>query len=174
MDIENLIFDKNSFDAVCLSNSLHHMSDIDAVITTMTEMLVANGILVFNEMYSGSLNQQQVTHTLIHHFIAEIDCINNLVHNETLSYKEVIKTIKGHSKIGEVDIWKLEIKDQKPLNKEACNSLKQTLAKTLKSIESHKDYLKFEARALQLEKRLDTIGFLSAPQMIVVAKLMTY
>ncbi|MCK8058562.1 class I SAM-dependent methyltransferase [Fusibacter sp. A1] len=174
MDIEDITLQKYSFDAVCLSNSIHHMQDLNKCIGIMTELIRPGGILLFNEMYSGSLNQQQVTHTLIHHFWAEIDRANNIVHNETLDRKEIIKAIKGHERIGEVDIWNLEVTDQKPLKPEDYVLLKDTLVKSLDRVKDHKDFEKFEIKAAMLEKRLDTIGFLPAPQIIVVAKVMTY
>lgn len=45
MDAENLNYEDNTFDMVSLSNSLHHLAEIDIVLNEMKRVLKSEGIL---------------------------------------------------------------------------------------------------------------------------------
>ena len=170
MGIEEMSFEKNSFDIVCLSNSMHHMSDLDDCISKMMEMLKPDGVLLFNEMYSDNQDKQQMTHTHMHHFWAEIDTINGVVHNETMKRQEIIDVINNHAKTMVVDSWDLDYGEKQELKKEDYDWLKGILDNYLEKVKDHEKYEEFNLKANILKERLDSIGFLLATQLLTVAK----
>jgi ubiquinone/menaquinone biosynthesis C-methylase UbiE len=49
MDTECLKFEDDTFDAVCISYSLHHLENIDRVSAEMKRVLKPDGILLFRK-----------------------------------------------------------------------------------------------------------------------------
>lgn len=170
MDINNMTFKKHSFDIVCLSNSLHHMSDMNNCIDNMLDMVKPKGILLFNEMISDNEEEAQNTHTYMHHFWAEIDRVNNVVHNETMKKQKLLDVFTGHQRIKIESVWELEFAEEQEINEEAYVWLNNTLDNSLDRVKGHKDYKKFKVQAEQLKTRLSKIGFKPATQVIIVAK----
>jgi len=171
MDINEITFEKNSFDIVCLSNSIHHMNNINDCIDKMSEMVKPGGILLFNEMISDNSDEAQMTHTYIHHFWAEIDRLNGVVHKKTMKKQEILDVFTSNTKVLIDQTWELIFEDEEEITKEAYDWLKNTLEKSLDRIKGFDEYPELEKRAQELEVRLDTIGFKPATQVIVVVKL---
>lgn len=169
MDVDDMTFDKNTFDVVCLSNSMHHMSDINDCIDKMAEMLKDDGILIFNEMISDNKDDMQMTHTYMHHFWAEIDRLSGVVHKETMTRQEILDVFNYHPKVNVIRSWDVDYDEQQELSKEEYDWLKNTLDKSLERVKDHLDFKDYEYRVQQLKKRLDDIGFKSATQVIVIA-----
>ena len=82
MDINEPGLNNNSFDIICLSNSLHHLNDLPETLGKMKALLKEDGTIIINEMYADVEDEQQNTHVLLHHFWAEIDRLNGGCHNE--------------------------------------------------------------------------------------------
>ena len=90
MDAGNLAFDDNTFDTVCIANSLHHLSDPDVVLGEMKRVLKHGGHFIVQEMYQdGDQSEAQITDTLEHHWGAKIDRQLGEIHYETLTQKEI-------------------------------------------------------------------------------------
>ncbi|MDT8336924.1 MAG: class I SAM-dependent methyltransferase [Candidatus Izemoplasmatales bacterium] len=53
-DIKKTNFSNDSFDIVCLSNTLHHLPDIEATLKQMKKVVKPEGIIIINEMTSVS------------------------------------------------------------------------------------------------------------------------
>jgi len=170
MDINKMTFEQNSFDIVCLSNSMHHMGDINDCIDKMIKMVKPDGIILFNEMISDNKDEKQNTHTYMHHFWAEIDRLKDVVHKETMERQEILDVFNNHPNVLIDQTWDLEFGEEQELTKETYDWLKNTLDRSLDRIKDHPDYKLFEKRAQQLKKRLDTVGFRAATQIILVAK----
>lgn len=170
MDACEMTFDKHSFDIVCLSNSMHHMEDIKSTISKMCEQVKPGGILLFNEMISDNKNENQMTHTHFHHFWAEVNRANGIVHNETMTQQEIVGIFDGHPDIKLMESWEMQVPEAGELPKEAYDQIKATLTKSLEAVKDHAEYKKFKARANELEELLDRVGFASATQILVIAE----
>lgn len=171
MDIDDMTFDEKSFDIVCLSNSLHHMNDINDAIDKMVRMVKPGGILVFNEMIRDNEDDRQMTHTYFHHFWAEINRTNGIVHKETMTRREIFDTLNGHHATNLMESWEMESPETEEIPPEAVGYLKGTLDKSLESVKDHPDYEKFAKRADELKTRLDNVGFASATQILTVLQV---
>ena len=73
MNALNMDFEDNSFDVVSLSNSLHHLLDIEDTLKEMERVLAPGGVIIICEMINNNLNKKQKSHLQLHHFAAEID-----------------------------------------------------------------------------------------------------
>ncbi|HOO33259.1 MAG TPA: class I SAM-dependent methyltransferase, partial [Thermotogota bacterium] len=175
MDITEPGLYDNSFDIVCLSNSLHHLNDLPEILAEMKGLLKKDGTIIINEMYSDVEDEQQNTHVLLHHFWAEIDRMNGVCHNETYKRQEIVDILKEAYKSDSVDYWDLEQEtldgEDLSMNEEIKNQLKGTIDMSLKRIEGAADFNKLKDRGELLKKRIDDIGFKSAPQLILEVKL---
>ena len=90
MNAENLEFQDNEFDTVCISHSLHHLENIDKVLSEMLRVLKPNGYFILQEAYSdGEQTEAQMTEIQIHHWSASIDRKRGITHNETLTKNEI-------------------------------------------------------------------------------------
>lgn len=170
MDALNMTFDDNSFDVVCLSNSLHHLEDISETISEMERVLKPNGILLFNEMFSDVEDPKQLTHVELHHFWAEVDRFNNVVHNETMKRNEIIETLNKNSSLIISEAWNMELDEDKELTEEDYEWLKRTLDYSLKRVKDSENYKYFEEKAEVLRERIMKVGFKGATQLLVIMK----
>lgn len=93
MDAENLSFEDNSFDTVCISNTIHHLSNIDRVLGEMKRVLKPGGLFIINEMYKDNQTEAQLTHVYMHHWWGAIDTASGVVHNETFDRQEIIDIV---------------------------------------------------------------------------------
>lgn len=99
MDVNDSLFDDETFDIVSLSNSLHHLSDIKKTLEEMRRLVKPEGVILIHEMISDGLNDKQMSHKLLHHFSAEIDRELGLMHNDTYTRDEIIHIFNEHSNL---------------------------------------------------------------------------
>ena len=171
MDSDEMNFKKHSFDIVCLSNSLHHMKDIDKSISDMANMVKPEGILILNEMISDNDDEKQMTHTYFHHFWAETNRVNGIIHNETMTHREILNILENHPGIKLEEAWKMNMPEQGEIPAEAYEHLKVSLDKSLEAVKKHPEYERFNLKAEELKTRLDNIGFKSATQILAIARI---
>ena len=88
-DASNLPFENNSFDTVCISNSLHHLPNMKKILAEMKRVLKDGGNFIINEMFSNDQNEAQMSHVLLHHWFAKIDKISGKCHDETFTNKQI-------------------------------------------------------------------------------------
>ncbi|RLI44899.1 hypothetical protein DRO61_11585 [Candidatus Bathyarchaeota archaeon] len=104
MNAENLRFEDESFDTVCISHSLHHLASIDRVMTEMKRALKKGGNFILQEMYcDGEQTEAQKVHELAHEWAARIDSLLGITHNETLTTQEISDIANG-LKLSEIEI----------------------------------------------------------------------
>ncbi len=105
MNAEALEFENGSFDAVCISFSLHHLSRIDKVLAEMKRVLKTGGYFIVQEMFcDGDQNEAQRTKILQHHWNAEIDSLLGVPHYKTFT-KQKIKDVANNLRLKEVEVF---------------------------------------------------------------------
>lgn len=172
MDALNMTFSEASFDIVTLSNSLHHLKDIKAVIQEMEKVLKPGGFLIINEMYSDVDSEKRKTHVMMHHFWAEIDRLNDIVHHKTMKRQEIIEKLCDTTTLSMIEAWDMNYQEDHSveLSEEDYLYLENTLEQSLKRIPEDVDSEQYRYMAEQLKIRLHDIGFDSANQLLVVFK----
>lgn len=175
MNAESLDFSDESFNVVCLSNSLHHMQNHKKVFSEIKRVLKPDGVIVINEMMCDNQNESQLSHVYLHHLVADIDTILGFVHNYTYTKKEIIHIIN------ELDLNIIETleynefeyhneKETKEDEEENINSLIDICNKQLERVENHEGYDELVKRADEVKNRLKNNRIQSATQLVILAK----
>ena len=162
MNAENLQFEDESFNTVCISHSLHHLDKIDGVLMEMKRVLKSGGIFILQEMYcDGNQTEAQKVDERMHEWEAKIDSLMGITHNKTFTKQRIIDIARG------LKLKELEILDSShPVyclfckNKHECEDPKKQakfhesdtafMDNVIKRIENHPD--------LQTRKRLREEG----------------
>jgi ubiquinone/menaquinone biosynthesis C-methylase UbiE len=100
MDAAKMTFEDASFDTICISNSMHHMVEPEAVLAESWRVLKPGGLLVVSEMICDNQTDTQMTHVLLHHWWGDIDRLRGICHNPTYSRAELtrlVETVKPSS-----------------------------------------------------------------------------
>jgi SAM-dependent methyltransferase len=105
MNAENLEFENESFDTVCISHSLHHLANIGKVLVEMKRVLKKGGNFILQEVYcDGDQTEAQKADEREHEWEAKIDSLLGITHNKTLK-KQRIMDIANSLRLSEVEIY---------------------------------------------------------------------
>ena len=105
MNAENLEFEDGSFDAVCISHSLHHLGKTDRVLAEMKRVVKNGGNFILQEAYcDGDQTEAQKADELEHEWEARIDSLLGVTHNKTLT-KQRIMDIVSSLKLRELEVF---------------------------------------------------------------------
>ncbi len=99
----------NYFDIVCLSNSLHHLSNVKELFKEMSRIVKKDGIIIVAEMISNDLTSKQISHLKIHHFAAKTDRLLGDTHNETYTENEIEQILKKETELQVSKSWILKV-----------------------------------------------------------------
>jgi ubiquinone/menaquinone biosynthesis C-methylase UbiE len=168
MDALNMEFEDESFDIVSLSNSLHHLEDIEATLSEMERVLVPGGILLFCEMRNNNLSKSQKSHLQIHHFAAEVDREFNVTHHDTFSEKEILNTLTEKSNIDIKAVWEFDILEKEEMGEKELEWLFETIDRLKEKTEKSDRPEYFRKKADKIKDYIRKYGFDSATQVIVV------
>lgn len=168
MDATNMTFEDDSFDIVCLSNSLHHLENAEAIFLEIERVLVKYGIVIVNEMISDGLSRRQKSHLKIHHFSAEIDRALGQTHNETFKGVEVAKTLQEVSSLKVKTLFEVKSGRGSDNTKEEYEWLYTTLDRLVERVDDHDNKMYFRKKADKIRKYIQKYGFDTATQLVVV------
>lgn len=168
-EVKNVFDVKETYDVVCLSNSLHHFDEPEAIVNKMIEMTNKDGYIVIMEMYRDNQTEAQMTHVGLHHFWASVDRELGVPHNDTYTKKEILETL-NHSSLKVLDSWDFEFEDDPGIKPEDYSILKNSIYNSLKRVEGHDVYDDMKKTGEVLEKRIDDVGFALATEFMVILK----
>jgi SAM-dependent methyltransferase len=169
MDAHALDFADATFDTVAISHSLHHMTDPVVVLAEMRRVLKPGGNLIVQEMYQDNLTEEQKTHMLIHHWWAAVDRARGITHNDTYTRRALLDLIGVATLTGTITFDYTDLESD-PKDAALLTHLRGTLERYrayAKEVPHSDDLL---ARADDLARRLDTVGFRSATVLIVLGQ----
>lgn len=170
MDAYNMNFPDNTFDTVCISNSLHHLAEPKRVLDEMQRVLKKKGLLVINEMYADKELQEetQLSHVIFHHWWGEIDRLFGIIHNPTYKKAELINLTKINTLNNyEIIDYKYPIEDPKDER-----LIQQQIKVCQMGIKKLKNFSGTEGLindGEQIISRLKNIGFASASSLFITA-----
>ena len=170
MDAFNMDFKDDTFDLVCLSNSLHHLRDVNGMLKEMARVLKPGGFLLINEMMSDNLNARQKSHLKVHHFAAEIDRELGEVHNDTYKAKEILELLAKESELTIKDAWDLKQPRSDSNSQEEITWLLETVDKLAQRVKDEKKQEEYLKKATKIKKYIKRVGFDSATQLVVLLK----
>lgn len=174
MDAGNMTFQDESFDTVCISNSLHHLPDMDRVLKEMMRVLKPGGLFIVNEMYCDNQNDKQLSHVYIHHFNGEADTLLGVCHRKTLRREEILNIV-GSLGVNPVEILDYNTpKEQEEINseddKEFLDNAALSLLKKVEQIKGLTEYERLKIEAENIKNYMYKTGFLGATELMVVAR----
>ena len=169
MDAEKITFPSASFDTVCISNTLHHLRNVNRTLQEMKRVMKPHGLFLLNEMICDTHNQAQQTHIYYHHLISEIDTLIEIRHNKTFKKHEIINCIHNTG-IKIMDMIEYIEKKNTVKNKEELDTVAEALDKQIEKLKELPEYETFKQRGEQLKKRLYEVGILRATQLIIMGR----
>ena len=164
---DDLPFDDNSFDTVCISNSLHHLSNMDKILVEMKRVLRDGGNFIVNEMYCDDQTEAQISHVLLHHWFAKIDVISGRYHDDTFT-KSKIKEIIINLDLSNFEVidyyWPIpDPKDAKMIQERA-----NLIDIGLKQLEGKDELEAMKIEGEKIRAHIEANGFASASSLFVV------
>lgn len=170
MDALKMDFEDESFDLVCLSNSLHHLVDVKAIMKEMERVLSKGGYIVISEMISNDLDSRQISHMKVHHFSAKIDRERGEVHNDTFSDGKIIEILNNESSLHVEDSWRLDFERASENTDEEISWLENTLDRLVERVIDPIRKIEYEKEALEIKEYIRKNGFDSCTTLIAVMK----
>lgn len=172
MDADSMLFEDNTFDTVCISNTLHHLKDgtITMVFKEMNRVLKPGGLFIICEMYCDNQNEKQMSHVLLHHLSAEIGRINGEIHNNTYKRNEIIEIARNKG-LNIIDTWDYVEEDEvEPIPAEEIEGIIGSFEKKLQELKEHTEYNSLNEKLNALKKRLYEVGIEGAIELVILAQ----
>lgn len=175
MDGANMEFEDASFDTVCISNTLHHLPQVEPVLKEMKRVLKPGGYFIINEMFCDNQTEKQMSHVDIHHFQCDIDTLLGICHNRTFKKQEIIN---GMEKLGlkimgiyEYNTHQEQLKEaNEEEEKKILDEIFPAMENKLEQIKGLKQYEEFRNRLGVLKSNLYAKGFFTATNLIVIGE----
>ncbi len=170
MDALKMDFDDGIFDFVCLSNSLHHLEEMEVVLAEMERVLKPGGEIIICEMMSDNLTRKQKSHLLLHHYAAEIDRERGRYHAPTFTKQQIFEKLEENSALKITNSWDLTYPPKETTSKIETEWLFETIDRVKENVIDSKKQEYFEKGADKVKRHIKKYGFDSATQLIVILK----
>ena len=169
MEGENLNFEDQSFDVVCLSNAMHHLANPEKTLAEMKRVVKADGWLVIAELTSDGLNEAQENQKMLHHFKSYVERKSGITHRETWTEAGVLEIIRS-SGIKPVLTFPFNRMANPVRDPEKLEVRVQAFAGHLAELDGLPEYAEKSADFEQFKKRVQSHGFQMARQIVVVGQ----
>jgi ubiquinone/menaquinone biosynthesis C-methylase UbiE len=160
-------FPNKYFDLICISNSLHHVNDIPALLKEIIRIKKDDGIILISEMPADGQSGSSLTHALIHNLDCLIDTYSGVYHHQTYSHNEILKFVSD-ARIKIIDDF-----DDLEENLLKNDSIAKRVDKALTKVNEWKNSEKYEElhkEAMKIQVNYNNYGASSALQYIIFAK----
>ncbi|MCK5126676.1 MAG: class I SAM-dependent methyltransferase [candidate division Zixibacteria bacterium] len=167
MDGAKLAFDDNSFDTVSISNSLHHMGDINKTLKEMNRVLKPGGNFIIFEVFRDNQTGPQLNHVDLHHWWAKVNRLEGITHNPTLTRPEIEHFAKNLnlSSIETVEYFYAE-EDQE--DDETLTYIYKTIDEYIDKLNKRPDSDHLIEEGLAIKGRIQNSGFAWATELAII------
>ena len=166
---EKLQFPDESFDTVAISNSLHHLDQMNQALLEMKRVLKPGGLFIISEMYRDHLSETQMTHVHFHDWWAKVDSRAGIPHFPTFKRQELINFIECLN-FSTVDYYDFKDLSADPKDEKTVQYLSQVCPTYPDKVADHPDYQQLKEEGARLIQRLHDIGLHWATVLIVFAR----
>ncbi|MCB2299179.1 class I SAM-dependent methyltransferase [Clostridium tagluense] len=167
MDAENLKFENNTFDIVSLSNSIHHLPNMQKVLNEMKRVLKPGGYFLLQEMFCDNQNENQLTHVYFHHFNAEIQTLTGGYHNKTLKKQEILD-IGNSLTLENLIYFECIYEEDNPMSDEKLKSMIKAVDESVYKTKNFPQYESYKKQGQIIKERLSNIGMSSATELFIM------
>lgn len=166
---ESLAFPDNHFNAVSISNALHHVDSVPKTLAEMYRVLQPGGWFIVNEMHRDDLTPKQTTHMLYHHFVAMTDRLRGVSHYDTWRRQALVDFFEALAlRNCQVIEYREPFGDED--EREAIQMMHSRLSERMEQIEGEPDYRGLQTEAVAILKRLDEVGFAPATKLLILGQ----
>ncbi len=169
MDAEQMGLEDESFDTVSISASLHHLANIQPVLTEMKRVLRLGGQFIIAEMHREGQTEAQLTAVFLHHWVAEVDSALGRVHNSTLARQEFVDYVESLG-LCNVEFREFNDTDSDPMDETGIEQLKGLIDRNIQRAEGVSSYRELKRRGEELRQRLYEVGAQREPVLIVIGE----
>jgi ubiquinone/menaquinone biosynthesis C-methylase UbiE len=169
MDAARCDFRGGHFDTVCISNSLHHMDNLQGVLAEMLRVCKPGGHVIISEMFRDGQMDTQLTHVQLHHWWASIDSAEGITHDETYTRQEIFEIIEklGLSSTEYYDLLDL---DADPKDPQLLQELDLIIDRYMQRAQALPFQVELCQRGEQLRQRIHQVGFHGATTLLMIGK----
>jgi len=169
MDAVRLEFPDASFDTVCISNSMHHMADLPAVLGEMKHILKPGGKFIVSEMYRDEQSEPQMTHVHLHHWWGAVDTAQGVCHNETYTRQEMLDIAEGIGLSG-WEFHDVAYLDGDPKDPEILQQLNSVIDQYIQKAQGLPNQEAMQSRGEELRQRVSEVGFHGATALVAIGE----
>jgi ubiquinone/menaquinone biosynthesis C-methylase UbiE len=181
MNAETMSFPDNHFDTVCISYSIHHLENIDTVLSEMYRVLKPGGNFIIQELYSdGEQTEAQQIDKDRHDLNVKVDTLLGIPHFEALT-RQRLRDAVNRIGLNTVDIyesvWQVkclfckEAPDcEDPLRKENIDFLLRDIDDDLVRIIDHPAYEELRREGEVIKEKIKVSGSSAASVMYFFGK----
>lgn len=166
MDAATLQIADATFDTVCISNSLHHMPELDRTLKEMLRVLKPGGHFIISEMYRDNQSAAQMSHVYLHHWWAAIDQTQGIFHGETFSRAEILELVANLGLV-EMRMYDLYEANENPHSPEILAELEPVIERYIQRADR---YPELQKRGEELRQRVNETGFDGATTLFLIGR----
>lgn len=169
MDAYDMSYPDNSFDVVCLSNSLHHLKDIPTMLKEMARVLKKDGFIIINEMMADNLDKMQESHKLVHHFSAKIDRELGDIHNDTYTKNEILSLLEKDTNLKIDKAWNVEVPRRDENSQEELDYINNILERIVSRVPEDK-VVEFNNEKEEIKTYIKENGYDGCTSLLAIIK----
>ncbi len=170
MDAYKMDFRDETFDTVCLSNSIHHFNDVDKVFSEMKRILKPGGNFVIQEMVcDDSQTEQQKSHIMLHHWFAKIDMMNNRYHDHTCTKEQLWEQIDAIG-LSEYEKFEYTPEMKEPMSEEGINRYIHLTDQVISNFRNSDNYCALNKEKEIIQEHIRKNGFAPADMIFLMGK----
>lgn len=168
MDAGHMDLEDNSFDIVCMSNTLHHLPDKNKILNEMKRVLKPGGRIIISELLSENQSPAQMTHVRLHELEGLVDTILGDYHSKTLKKQEIIELIKSLGvEVDEIfEDYETDVEIQKRLVYRVKN-----LSQKISAVKDYPEYEELCKLAKEIEENFKSFGIERSTQLVIMGRL---
>jgi len=167
MDACDMNFEDESFDTVCISNSIHHLPEPKKILDEMKRVLKPGGRLIICEMFCDNQNEKQLNHVAWHHWAAEVNRIMGVYHGSTHK-KEEILDIANSLGLSKIDSFEFNFPEEEESNEDELKGFLTHFDELAEKIKDHEEYDRLYKEKERFKKSILDIGMSSATELFVI------
>ncbi len=168
-DSARMPFLNDIFGLVGISNSIHHMEDLELTLNEMVRVLEPGGFFLVREMYRDGQTEAQMTHVLLHEWWADIDQDLGRPHYSTFWRDEILGFLE-ELELEDISTADHAELDSDPLDPEGLEHVDNAVEAYIKKAVGLAGFEDYRRRGESLRRRVHSIGIHGATGLLFLAR----